>query len=210
MTPWTTACQAPLSMEFSRQEYWSWLSFPSPGESSQSRDQTHVPSDSCVGRRILYHWATLFFTTCVIWSKSLSKHQQPPLQKQGFDEMTRVNFLAEFPAHRKCCCFSIEFQWAYLGVSIEIEGNNTVVANPLYIVCNLRVTGSNNLPSYNSYSECHVPSRVKVSGRTTHLYSHMSRRLLLFPLWLLGVRLFHCPKAESCLGTCHQSPYSFP
>ena len=28
--PWTAACQAPLSMDFSRQEYWSGLSFPSP------------------------------------------------------------------------------------------------------------------------------------------------------------------------------------
>ena len=26
------ACQAPLSMEFSRQEYWSGLTFPSPGD----------------------------------------------------------------------------------------------------------------------------------------------------------------------------------
>ena len=31
-TPWTVACQAHLSMEFSRQEYWSGLPFPSPGE----------------------------------------------------------------------------------------------------------------------------------------------------------------------------------
>ena len=30
-TPWTVACQAPQSMEFSRQEYWSGLPFPSPG-----------------------------------------------------------------------------------------------------------------------------------------------------------------------------------
>ena len=28
--PWTVACQAPLSMGFSRQEYWSELPFPSP------------------------------------------------------------------------------------------------------------------------------------------------------------------------------------
>ena len=28
--PWTVACQAPLSMGFSRQEYWSGLPFPSP------------------------------------------------------------------------------------------------------------------------------------------------------------------------------------
>ena len=33
-TPWTVACQAPLSMGFSRQEYWSGLTFPSPGDIS--------------------------------------------------------------------------------------------------------------------------------------------------------------------------------
>ena len=32
MTPWTVAYQAALSMGFSRQEYWSGLAFPSPGE----------------------------------------------------------------------------------------------------------------------------------------------------------------------------------
>ena len=31
-TPCTIACQAPLSMGFSRQEYWSGLPFPSPGD----------------------------------------------------------------------------------------------------------------------------------------------------------------------------------
>ena len=30
-TPWTVAHQAPPSMEFSKQEYWSGLPFPSPG-----------------------------------------------------------------------------------------------------------------------------------------------------------------------------------
>ena len=31
-TPWTVAYQAPQSMGFSRQEYWSGLPFPSPGD----------------------------------------------------------------------------------------------------------------------------------------------------------------------------------
>ena len=31
-TPWTVAYQAPQSMEFSRQEYWSGSPFPSPGD----------------------------------------------------------------------------------------------------------------------------------------------------------------------------------
>ena len=32
MTPWTVALQAPLSMEFSRQEYWNGLLCPPPGD----------------------------------------------------------------------------------------------------------------------------------------------------------------------------------
>ena len=31
-TPWTVACQVPLAMELSRQEYWSGLPFPPPGD----------------------------------------------------------------------------------------------------------------------------------------------------------------------------------
>ena len=31
-TPWTVACQPPPSMGFSRQEYWSGLPLPSPGD----------------------------------------------------------------------------------------------------------------------------------------------------------------------------------
>ena len=31
-TPWTVAYCAPPSMELSRQGYWSWLPFPSPGD----------------------------------------------------------------------------------------------------------------------------------------------------------------------------------
>ena len=32
VTPWTVANQAPLSIQFPRQEYWSGLPFPSPGD----------------------------------------------------------------------------------------------------------------------------------------------------------------------------------
>ena len=32
ITPRTVACQAPLSMELSRQEYWNELPFPTPGD----------------------------------------------------------------------------------------------------------------------------------------------------------------------------------
>ena len=42
MTPWTVGNEAPLSMEFSRQEYWSGLPSTSPGASSPPRNRTPV------------------------------------------------------------------------------------------------------------------------------------------------------------------------
>ena len=58
-TPWTAAHQAPLSMEFSRQERWSGLPFPSPGDLPDSRiKETPLSCISCIGRRVLDHCAT--------------------------------------------------------------------------------------------------------------------------------------------------------
>ena len=41
--PWTVAHQAPLCMELSRQEYWSGLPFPSPGDLPQSEMEPKSP-----------------------------------------------------------------------------------------------------------------------------------------------------------------------
>ena len=43
VTPWTVARQTPLSMEFSRQEYWSGLPFSSPGDLSDPRIVSCIP-----------------------------------------------------------------------------------------------------------------------------------------------------------------------
>ena len=43
VTPWTVAFQAPLSMEFSRQEYWSGLPFPPP----EYLPNPGIKSESC-------------------------------------------------------------------------------------------------------------------------------------------------------------------
>ena len=50
--PMTVAHQAPLSMKFSRQEYWSGLPFPPPGDFPNSGKSAH---DFYIGRQILYH-----------------------------------------------------------------------------------------------------------------------------------------------------------
>ena len=52
--PWTVACQAPLSMEFSRQVYWSQLPFPTLGALPDLGIEP-MSCISCTGRQILYH-----------------------------------------------------------------------------------------------------------------------------------------------------------
>ena len=62
-TPWTVAHQAPLSMEFSRKEYWSGLPFPSPGDlpksgiepTSSALQMVSLPSEP-PGRLQIFLW----------------------------------------------------------------------------------------------------------------------------------------------------------
>ena len=56
-TLWTVACQAPLSMGFSEQEYWSGVPCSPPGESEEGIEPT--PPISCIGRPVIYHWCHL-------------------------------------------------------------------------------------------------------------------------------------------------------
>ena len=55
---WTVAHQAPLSMAFSRQEYWNGLLCPPPGKSSELRDQIHISY-------VYLHWEVGLFLSLV-------------------------------------------------------------------------------------------------------------------------------------------------
>ena len=55
VTLWTVAHQAPPSMEFSRQEYWSGLPCPPPGDLPKPRDQAQA---SHIAGRFFIIWAT--------------------------------------------------------------------------------------------------------------------------------------------------------
>ena len=60
VTLWTVACQAPLSMGFSRQEYWSGLSCPPPGDLPNPGIEHRCPA-----------LAGGFFTTSATWEDIL-------------------------------------------------------------------------------------------------------------------------------------------
>ena len=59
-TPWTIIHQAPLSMGFSRHEYWSGLPCPPPGDLSNPGIEPLSPASTTlhVGSLLLNHWGS--------------------------------------------------------------------------------------------------------------------------------------------------------
>ena len=79
--PQTVACQGPLSMGFSRQEYWSGLPFPSPGD--LPNPGTKLASPALAGSFFTTepHWGEWKWKSCSVMSDSATSwtvaHQAP-------------------------------------------------------------------------------------------------------------------------------------
>ena len=57
-TSWTVACRAPLSMGFPRQEYWSGLPSPPPGDLPDPKIEPTFPVSSALAGEFFYHCTT--------------------------------------------------------------------------------------------------------------------------------------------------------
>ena len=87
-TPWTNAHQAPLSMAFSRQEYWSGLPCPPPGDlPDPGIERTSLVSPAPAGG---------FFTTSATWEAHAS------LGWHNFHFLAHFHFLSPFTERRVC------------------------------------------------------------------------------------------------------------
>ena len=75
-TPWSVACQAPLSTGFSRQEYCSGFPFPSPG---------YLPDPGIELSLLLYRW--------ILYHLS---QQGSPKYEEGYKEHSSVSFFFFF------------------------------------------------------------------------------------------------------------------
>ena len=89
VNPWTVACQAPLSTEFSRQEYWSGLPFPSPGELPDPGTELKspaLPADALLTKL----QGKLQSKSCLVVSNSLWPHGlwNIPGQKTGVGSLS--------------------------------------------------------------------------------------------------------------------------
>ena len=92
MTPWTVAHQAPLSMEFSRQEYWSGLPLPSLGDlpdtgiepMSPAFQADSLPSDPL--GQVASHSSILGVSLVAQMIKNLPEMQETQIQSLGWED----------------------------------------------------------------------------------------------------------------------------
>jgi len=97
-SPWTVAHQTPLSKESSRQEYWSGLPFPTPGDLPYPGIE---PCVSGIGRQILYH--------CAIWEAPIRELGSFKCKTRNFDiskgqrgdKCSQESFIVFLPIHKK-------------------------------------------------------------------------------------------------------------
>ena len=95
-TTWTVACQAPLTMRFSRQEYWSVLPFPLPGDLPDPGTEPVSPASPAL--------QVYFLTTEPPW-KPLNPHTRPHvpiswMEKQQHREVCDYPEVAQLLAPR--------------------------------------------------------------------------------------------------------------
>ena len=88
--PWTVACQVPLSMGCSRQEYWSGLPCPPPGNLPNTvTEAASLTSSASLGE---------FFTTSATWEApwphlNLITSQRPHLQISSYQRLMLQNII---------------------------------------------------------------------------------------------------------------------
>ena len=108
---WTVACQAPLSMGFSRQEYWCGLPYPLQGIfPTQGSNLRLLRLLHC--RRILYRWATR--GVLILYTKGQKSHFYPREMKKTNNTFFIYGLLREgLPMVGSHACFTNVFLLKY-------------------------------------------------------------------------------------------------
>ena len=111
LTPWIVACQAPLSMGFPRQKYWSGLPFPSPKQISDPGIEPMFPAwltDSLPLSHQRNPLRCYYFYICML-NRSENNQSMDKLRKIMFVKMTGIH---------KCCHLHLNVLSNYITVVV--------------------------------------------------------------------------------------------
>ena len=174
-TPWTVACQDPLSLEFSRQEFWSRLPIFYSRGSSRPRYWTCISCTSCFGRQILYHWAAWNDRTkvweCLIKWKTLPMVKQEKTLSTG-ESFLKLWWLKSITNNIKTayihwnCKFDLLFQLWY---------NTYIIYHFNYFKC---TEGSSTFTLLCSVHHCASPELLILKDETLDLFEDWEKKYL--------------------------------
>ena len=187
-TPWTVACQAPLSVEFSRQLYWSGLPFPSPGVLPQPGIEPRSPA-----------WQADFF---FFFFNHLS-HQEVTSVSQSVQSLSHV-WLFATPWITACqASLFITNSWSLLKlmpIELMMPSSHLILCHPLLLLPPIP-------PSIRVFS-----SESTLHTRWPKYWSFSFRKLPYFSLNTASEGVWDLP-TPGCLismfpSTCEQTYYS--
>ena len=117
VTPWTIACQAPLSMEFSRQEHWSGLPFPSPGDlPDPGVEPTSLVSPALAGRFLITSSTWESHTSVILCGCSVTQ-SCPTLRHHG---LQHARHPCPSPSPGACSNSSPLSRWCHPTISSSV------------------------------------------------------------------------------------------
>ena len=122
-TPWTVAYQIPLSMGFSRQEYWSGLPGPSPGDlSNPGIEPKSLMSPPLAGK---------FFTTSATW-EAHNTEDTGPIPGSGRSPGEGNGDPLQLPVICACICSFLTRVWvsSYLKIRFNVSRCSIPIFRP--------------------------------------------------------------------------------
>ena len=115
VTPWTLALQAPLSMRFLRQEYWSGLPFPFPEVLSDPGIKPAIFALQVHSLPLSHLGRTDGKETCMVFISLLSPYQKTLRSILG----RRIPMLKPFNAHLRKLCFQKNLHFIFYSMSTK-------------------------------------------------------------------------------------------
>ena len=121
VTLWTVSRQAPLTMGLSRQEYWSGLPCPPPGDLLDPGIQPESPGE---GRQALHHWATseVIYCCCSVAQSCLTLCDPMDCSTPGLLAPHHLPTFDHVHVHfiREAMCVNIPWIAGSYGVALNI------------------------------------------------------------------------------------------
>ena len=107
VTSWTVDCQAPLSIEFSRQEHQSWWPFSTPGDLSDPGIESMPPAFT--GR--IFTIEPPGKSTCVKNRERLQSHLSTLGSTKIWQNILVCHFLVLQAISHFCACYFLQAEW---------------------------------------------------------------------------------------------------